>query len=392
MATANEEILRSRYQQAASLFLLSTLSNHDSSYQGKQKKKKNEFDPLETAKSLMLRSIYDVSHSFKESDFSTQEARNNARCILPNDGGTKLKEAQLYHFKSGARTTSIPADNLQHERTKLDEEQIRELNIMGGKSTTSIAEKSKLFSKLIGSGDHGTSKIFNGLSSDFYCSSCGLPYFTPFLQEGTGVLDAKVRLKPIKPSRTKRRRASRYMAAKNTFENEILQKHKGGGKKFGTTVATGSSNISHGSAVATIMETNTALKQGHEVRRINDGIAKHFVVYKCSYCEHEQVFKGLRRDTNQTTSQRMTSQISSQVKDTTSRKRPLMKSQNNSNKNNQKLEAEEEDDNFMAFEPIVKPKSGTQNNLPLLQSKKKKSKKPKKGKSALMDFLSSLND
>ncbi len=440
MATnISDDILRARYQQAASFFLLSTLSNYE--HKPTYNKRTNEFNPLQTAKSLMLRSMYDESHFSYESSSSHNRRKEDdaihytrTQCILSNDDERQRKKEQLCHLKSGAssRTTSISLEKLQDDNeTEFHKQQLirEEVNTSCGKSTTSIQQKAALFAKMIGDGDDNSTNnvhtMFNGLSNDFFCNSCALPLFTPFLPNGEEsstqeankseyvLSDAKVRLKTLKSSRTKRRRASRYMAAKHTFENDILQKHRGGGKKFatGSSISKGIQGtvgdnvyMSHGSAVATMMETNVALKQGNEIRRIHDGIAKHCVVYTCSYCGHKHVLKGFHRGTQKSNIadtdrkkdlQSLQMSKANNIPTVNKRKRAFAKIEQITDQKVQSFEAVEENDDFISFSAPSSAKMTkiTHSNIsPLQPKKKKKQHKPKKGKTALMDFLSSLND
>ena len=360
----SSDCLRTLYQESASMFLLSSHVHTSQEFD------KSEINPMQSARSLILRSMYNK--------YPLQPGKpDHATCILSNAENVSSLESN--RFRSGAYVTSLTEDAEEKEFSILEQkmEELRECRL------TTVEQRAEVFSKhMLNSSELKTGSTV--IRSDFNCSSCGLPYF-PI--QGNNCVGSKVQLKRLKRGRTRRRRASRYAAAKYTLDNDILQKHRGGGKAF-----TSSINSSHGSAVASVMETNLALKKAHNLRRISDGISKHCIVYKCS-CGHNQSFKGCRRQNN---NEKNTKQESGDRKKhllTTSGKKNYKKK--NGNENVSQKGANEFDRDFLALTPVAKTPNSANSSL-LLSKGKKRRAKPKKAKpsskSGLHDFLSSLND
>jgi hypothetical protein len=373
MAELSPDCLRTLYQESASMFLL---SSHEKTSSPQKSDKLSEFDPTQTAGSLILRSLYDT-HPFiaGNSDY--------ASCIESNGINVGLESNRL---RSGEHVTSLSTDAEEKEFSKLGQ-RIQELRECGTRKVScSMKQKAEVFSDymLNSSPLHVDKNIM--IKKDFYCPACGSPYFQ--IQK-SNIVNSKIRLKTLKRGRSRRRRASRYTAAKFTLDREILQKHRGGGRTFSTN-SSPMNNFSHGSAVASVMETRLALKKTHALRRERDGISKHCINYKCS-CGHIQSFKGFRRirDQNKDSKQKgrniknKKGSLATSGKQIDRSKIPDDKICQQSRQANHELNCD-----FVSFNPVP-----AQSSLSL-DKKKKKKKPPKKksSKSGLHDFLSSLND
>ena len=350
--TPNPDNLRLLYREAASIFL--------SSYQG------SNDDTTETARSLILNSFYYNLPPTNSIDYN-----NTRKCIVSSNN--YMGDIVSTHNATVNSATAISPDNEEKEFQVLEQkfELLKECN----EDKTSIERKVEICQSLMDLNSKLENQR-NRIMSDFYCVACGSPYLTM----GNDVENecTKIRLKRLKRGRTRRRRASRKVAAKITFDNEILQKHKGGGQSFSKSISTSSTNVfSHGAAVASVMDTRIALKNTQAMRSTRDGTAKHAISYKCS-CGHEQLFKGFRcrvgNRNNASTDHHMTTSIASGEEKIKKRKF-VGKSQ--------KPDLTSPDD-YISLRPTMK-------SLP--NSKKQKNTKNKKGtKSKLQDFLSSLND
>ena len=342
--TPNPDNLRLLYQEAASIFLSSCQGSND--------------ETTETARSLILNSFYNLPPT------NSIDYNNTRKCIVSSNN-------YMGDIVSTHNATAISPDNEEKEFQVLEQkfELLKECN----EDKTSIERKVEICQSLMDLNSKLENQR-NRIMSDFYCVACGSPYLTM----GNDVENecTKIRLKRLKRGRTRRRRASRKVAAKITFDNEILQKHKGGGKSFSKSISTSSTNVfSHGAAVASVMDTRIALKNTQAMRSTRDGTAKHAISYKCS-CGNEQLFKGLRRRVdnrnNASTDHHMTTSIASGEEKIKKRKFVDKKQDLTS------------PDDYISLRPTMK-------SLP--NSKKQKNTKNKKGtKSKLQDFLSSLND
>ncbi len=459
MARLNSDYLRTLYQESASMFLLSCQSLNNANQEDivvsdeqqlSKKKKTNEleFGPMQTARSLVLRSLYDKDPlTASKSDYSV--------CIDSNSSGSRSM-AETNYSRSGAHvvssssssTTPTPTpltttttDSFSSTQKKkredgIDQKKIETTNSdcavnTSANTLSSIRQTAETISNFMSSSSMAAGSIRNGndniIRSDFYCKSCGLPYFSASSKIINGqrrgdnsemagnngksnfsnlYLDSRIRLTSLKRGRTRRRRASRYAAKQYTFDYDILQKHRGGGKKFSSTVTpmkatktTPTTAISHGSVVASVMETRIALKRKQAMRRTRDGISKHCVTYKCS-CGCTQSFKGFRAQERSDNIQINHPNFGANFLATGGGNRDSNRRRGNYNhfeKSNHRSSLKGKNDSpddgsFLALTPLT-----TGKNVDILVSSKKRAKikKPKKGnqgKSSLNDFLSSLND
>jgi len=240
--------------------------------------------------------------------------------------------------------------------------------------TSSIAEVAQalplnLFSPLSLDADRNT------ISSDYFCVTCGVSFlFTPQIM-------SSIRIRSLKKGKSRRRRASRLKASKLIKDREILQKHRGGGRSF----AGNSVNNSHGGTVMAVENIKLSLKESHEYRRVKDGMSKNCVVYTCGFCGNKYRWKGLCKKRKE-----LQKNCKDFYKDSHS---PTLRKACTATL----LESNE---NFLLLSksknspPFKKPKYVDAKQSLDSARKKKKSQKAqvKSKKSALMDFLSSLND
>jgi len=216
----------------------------------------------------------------------------------------------------------------------------------------------------------------NSVRHDFYCLCCGNALL-PLGPDSSIIPDIK--LKKLKRSNTRRRRASRKKAKKIAFDKQVLQKHRGGGRSF----AQQGSTDSHGSAVDSLMNTRETLKKRHALSSVRDGGGKNCISYKCSHCGYEKFFKGLpvkKKDARDDDFTRTLMQGKKSTKTSTSAK---------STGNKSKSLVSNSETGFISLG--TSPKPPTRKLKPLEQGGKKKRQKKTK-KTALSDFLSSLND
>ncbi len=210
---------------------------------------------------------------------------------------------------------------------------------------------------------------------DFYCLCCGNALL-PLGPNSCIVPDIK--LKNLKRSKTRRRRASRKKAKKIAFDTQVLQKHRGGGRSFAQQ---GSSN-SHGSAVDSLMNARETLRKRYALSSVHDGGGKNCISYKCTHCGHEKLFKGLPPKKKDTKDDELTRSVQG--------KKPIKTSTSaNSTGKKSKSPVSKSDNGFISLG--MSPKKSARKLKPLEQGRQKKRQKKTK-KTALSDFLSSLND
>jgi len=263
--------------------------------------------------------------------------------------------------------------------------------------------------------------LVNAVRNDFYCKGCGndlLP--TPFSTvngnahgNGNGsaqLLSSKIRLKTLKRGKTRRRRASRQAAKKYTYDIHMLQKHKGGGRTFAqgnTNNTTGGHG--HGKSVASVMNTQEALKKNNAARRITDGMAKNCISYKCCCCGTEQCIKGMKRQMRPIQGDTGTGTVTNTRVNTTTSTNNNRKqlsatratSSFNKSLHTSKVTKGSDTDGFLRLGTVPGPGPDQSQSQSRIERKlkplerpmsTKKRKAPAKKKSGLQNFLSSLND
>lgn len=362
--------LRTLYQENSSLFLLSCSNATPKQLVGSVNK--SNFTHVESAKSLILNSIY----NHYPNNHVTPDHR---ACIISSSDSDLLKRGN--NNLKGSIATISSDDDKQIELNAL-EQKFEELRKCAS-DMISIDKKAEICSNFMDQQILETQR--KKVRSEFYCIACGLPYFN---NGGNYDLSSKIKLKMLKRGKTRRRRASRYTAAKFIFDNDILQKHRGGGKSFSKANSISSTNISHGGAVASIMDTRVTLRNVQATRRTNDGMSKHCLSYKCS-CGYEQLYKGCRRRRNYNSDERTGKNISTNNKTQATKVHDMKLKRKYPEKNIQgnNINVESNED-FISLAPVAKT---AHHNL--LNAGKKRRPKTKQGdKSKLQDFLSSLND
>lgn len=368
--TMDPNQLRTLYQESASLFLLSSCKSSKSQHSKNQIIEKHHFDPVQSARSLIFHSMYNRK--------ANNPGVNDQRCCVVSNGERIQIDNATANHSMYSQVVTLSSDVIDNEFTIMDQifQEFRECQL----DQSSIQRKAEICSNRIGK----NCTLANGrymIRSDFHCTSCGMPYF---VKDGGGN-ELNIRLKSIRRGRTRRRRASRCIATKHTFDNEILQKHaNGGGKSFAKS---NSSSSSHGSKVASFMESKVALKNSHVMRRIRDGTSKHCISYVCS-CGSEASYKGLKRFNTGKSDEQF------DVDKSSISKKEQGKTWNNNNSVSQGINGLKRSSDDLDFLPLTLDSNKVkQNKTIILSSKKKRRTKPQKGaKSGLQDFLSSLND
>ena len=421
--------LRAMYQQSAAMFL-ATCANQmtdpnikaskgcTSTATSTTKLSKKSFDPLAAANSLRLRSMYDT-------EIMASGIASN--CIASSTAAEKSEIVNL--IRSGGDKLSVPAEvgdieaskSLQiYERQKKLLQDQKDAGMSIADATLQLAE-SIADNMFPGPSSSNMNSLVYAVRHDFHCKGCGndlLP--TPFstVNGSAQLLSSKIRLKTLKRGKTRRRRASRQAAKKYTYDIHMLQKDKGGGRTFAQGNTNNMHGNGHGQSVASVMNTQEALKKNNAARRINDGMTKNCISYKCCGCGTEQSIKGMKRQRHVQGDEGAgarkvtnTSLVNTTASARTSSKQLSATRATSSFNNRKSLHASKvttrfDTDDFLRLGAVPVPGqpqaqsqptsigTGIERKLKPLERpvSTKKRKAPVKKKSGLQNFLSSLND
>ena len=208
-------------------------------------------------------------------------------------------------------------------------------------------------------------------------------------------LPSNIYIRPLKRSRTRRRRASRAKAKE--LHNRALSIQRRG---------TSNTNIQLQKDIL----MNEKIQQVASSYRLGDGRAKNCLVMKCTYCGTKKKRKGIevKADNKKSNSMGSDNNLLKTAKNDTRKKIKGTAAQQYTNNEKKKISQIKDNSDYISLSSIsgvtAKDNSKGNNNTGkrkqnddvslLLSGKKKKKKKkaPEKKKSDLMDFLSSLND
>ena len=207
-------------------------------------------------------------------------------------------------------------------------------------------------------------------------------------------LPSNIYIRPLKRSRTRRRRASRVKAKE--LHNRALSIQRRG---------TSNTNIQLQKDIL----MNEKIQQVASSYRLGDGRAKNCLVMKCTYCGTKKKRKGIeiKADIKKSSSIGSDNNSLKATKHDTQKQRSgtTQQQQHNNNEKKNVISQIKDNSDYISLSSIGGVTLNSQGNntgerkqkddvSPLLSGKKKKKKKkaPEKKKSDLMDFLSSLND
>ena len=382
---SSPENLRTRYQESAAQYLNKCIQLRVAEKNGTGRKVvkvhkqnkcpelKNKFDPILTARSLMLRSMY-----ANDANQRDQLSIYDSKCIVP--GISKVKNDTYNLVRSGGKVVKVPAQRVEDLSLAISNGQkhMFQDNVRVEADFCNLADD--IANKMFSSSSLASDNERNTVRDDFLCKCCGNFLFPC---DPDGGMPCSIKIRTLKRGRTRRRRASRYTAKKHTFDTHVLQKNKGGGRTFAQSSGS-SGSASHGVAVMEVMDTHVALKMKSMAGRTRDGLAKNCIRYKCE-CGHLQSMKGLKRSLGD----RMDKSINKYTKST---KHYEKVSQKSGELKRQKV-GEEEFISLGGGSKYVETKTETKVFSLKKKSNQRKAqnKKPAK-KSGLQDFLSSLND
>lgn len=272
MLRMNEAKSRSLYQERAAIFLLSASTN--CSKNGMKVPLKRTLRPSTAGKRLILRSIYERSLVDVEGKTEKNKILSyKASCVTPSTGEKDYMSRLLtVRGEEGKKALNSTSDYKELQR-KVGKEGT------GAKSIPALAES--LTKSMLTDAESSSRRP---CSADFFCKTCGTPFF--IVPSRT----TKVRLKHLKRSRTRRRRASRLKAAKSRLEKEILQNYRGGGRSFSNKKDVAKSSFS--STIATLADCEIEVSKRHSLSRVTDGTVKNFITYWCTSCGGKSLFKG----------------------------------------------------------------------------------------------------
>lgn len=226
---------------------------------------------------------------------------------------------------------------------------------------------------------------------NFVCPCCFIPFL---LCPMTMRANTMIRLHKLKRGKARHRRSLRFRQ-KQAISDQKMLKHQGGGKKFAAVqphfqkAVADRELASHGSLIAGVATEKMEWIKQHMIRRVRDGQGAQKISYRCGYCYHRSCYKGasaLKRESRRIDRREVN-------KGTTHSTSSL-------DIHSTSLVAAEESKKLNASINATTPSSNIK-TIPLVSNPSKKRKVPntkpskdalKKGKSTLMDFLSSLND
>ncbi len=411
--------LRTKFQESSALFLAVASSfgkvGGDEIDHTPRKKRcltnsstsNHTFDPNATANSLILRSVYATAITGDDSS----SAENLSKCIISSVACRTETTETVNLIRSGGKVKSVPADTADNLTFKSVDYHENKANTSIGTGTSTFKSTSRNILQLAesvaeemisASSCAEVDKDRNTIRHDFFCKCCGGLLFPCTINEG---MPSTIRVRPLKRSRTRRRRASRYAAKQKVFDEFILQKHRGGGRTFAAG-GRDSSSHGHGSSVMEVMDTKVALKAGSAARRVKDGTSKNCVRFRCGGCGQEQVLKGLkhRRETMLGETSTSAGSGSTNLQKTSVGKRHAVDSNERHtpkrNKSTIGMSGNIGSEDFVSLQSFGQsaPTAAQTKLKPLQQyqqqGKKQRKPKPKKPvkRSGLQDFLSSLND
>jgi len=254
--------------------------------------------------------------------------------------------------------------------------------------------------------------------SDNICMACGTLLFPPVMPHNINDTDfnntrsdnqlqtpshlllsqslpSNIYIRPLKRSRTRRRRASRAKAKE--LHNRALSIQRRG---------TSNTNIQLQQDIL----MNEKIQQVASSYRLGDGRAKNCLVMICTYCGTKKKRKGIevKADNKKSSSMGNDNNLKTAKNDTRKKIKGTPAQQHTNNEKKNVISQIKDNSDYISLSSIgggvtAKDNSKGSNNTGkrkhddvslLLSGKKKKKKKkaPEKKKSDLMDFLSSLND
>jgi len=209
-------------------------------------------------------------------------------------------------------------------------------------------------------------------------------------------LPSNIYIRPLKRSRTRRRRASRAKAKE--LHNRALSIQRRG---------TSNTNIQ----LQRDILMNEKIQHVASSYRLGDGRAKNCLVMKCTYCGTKKKRKGIevKADDKKSSSMGSDNDLKTAKNDTRKKMKrtPAQQQQHNNKEKKNVISQIKDNSDYISLSSVggITAKDNSKGNNAgkrkqnddvslLLSGKKKKKKKkaPEKKKSDLMDFLSSLND
>jgi len=219
---------------------------------------------------------------------------------------------------------------------------------------------------------------------DFVCPSCSSPFLLCSTTEGARTI---VRLRRVKRGSSRQRRSLRYRKKQAIFDQQMM-KHRGGGKSFASLQSNhrgdDREHFSHGGLIADVSAEKIERNKQHRLRRVRDGQSVQRVVYQCGSCHDRIYYKGVsafKRKSRCIDRRDVHSDMTCIQK---TRDGPIDESSVKD-----KILSAPMSDTAATKLPEIPPQ--------IVKKRKKENVRAqntsvKKGKSALMNFLSSLND
>ena len=323
--------------------------------------------------------LLDIGRSMVSRLRSQPVSVNNELLSMGNGASNAYKQARRMQFLKAVTTSQDLIFNYFRGDTEVRH---------GSDGQSSDIESSQQsigyhIDQIIQSADSSTCLLQN--TFEFACASCGVPYLLGPVREATNT--TTIRLRRVQRGKSRRRRSLRYRQRQAIMDQQML-KHQGGGKKFAAIMPVDNPGdlVSHGSLVNRVVTDRQEWRKQHELIRVRDGCSTQKVVYSCSYCNRKSCYKGLPAF------KRKLKRIEKSHFDLG---KPVIENVGGIDSSSASSFTVKASKKSYGVNIPQGPKISLQANP--LKKRKKEGMSPmkdaaKKGKSSLMDFLSSLND
>ena len=383
--TENEDVLRDIYREKASLFL-----KLSSTQMVKGTGEIVTSSVLqEMSNSMRLRQIL-TSNTTTEGT-SLVNPKNDSVYMTEEDQISKLLELKERQRELLQRKIVVCQNNTTDDKAakkSLDGQRINAKEIHSNEEIDAQVTSMKESCQNLVDLKHSLMMMMNGeekcwMDDIFCCVSCG---------ELVGLSSGEIRLRSSKRGKTRRRRASQKRSLE-FIKRDQMAKHHHYSSSSNNNYSRGTGEVGHRSAVAAIMNQRMEQKKRMQFLNVKDGISKQRIVITCTNCGNKSQCKGIS----------VTSYLRKKQLANNERKNSPQTATTTVQFNNQS--SKRKNHNIMNQSTPVQTITNDNNNttkkgtpglfgqrLDDTKKKKKKKKNTPNKKSALSDFLSSLNN
>ena len=383
--TENEDVLRDIYREKASLFL-----KLSSTQMVKGTGEIVTSSVLQEMSNCMrLRQIL-TSNTTTEGT-SLVNPKNDSVYMTEEDQISKLLELKERQRELLQRKIVVCQNNTTDDKAakkSLDGQRINAKEIHSNEEIDAQVTSMKESCQNLVDLKHSLMMMMNGeekcwMDDIFCCVSCG---------ELVGLSSGEIRLRSSKRGKTRRRRASQKRSLE-FIKRDQMAKHHHYSSSSNNNYSRGTGEVGHRSAVAAIMNQRMEQKKRMQFLNVKDGISKQRIVITCTNCGNKSQCKGIS----------VTSYLRKKQLANNERKNSPQTATTTVQFNNQS--SKRKNHNIMNQSTAAQTITNDNNNttkkgtpglfgqrLDDTKKKKKKKKNTPNKKSALSDFLSSLNN